>query len=182
MSHCACGADAESYQSCSGGHRVLATNLTLDAAGLAPLARALLGSGLSLWLGGGLALLRGTSALFAAAPTRREGGVYSGALLASFRAWQALAVVLCGLGALLGARGAGLLFAAAAALALVASLPADAALRKLRAQIGGTTEGLPAGDPRRKTWGRLHGLSVLLLLAQVSAAGVGLWLLLLRGR
>ena len=40
--------------------------------------------GLSLWFGGGLAVLFGTRALFAVAGTRRQGGLFSGALLQSF--------------------------------------------------------------------------------------------------
>ena len=160
---------------------MLATNAAVDGSGLLPLGRAVLGCGLSLWLGGGLALLRGTRALFATAPTRREAGVYSGAVLASFRAWQALAIGLCALGALFGASGAALLLGASAACAFLASLPLDASLRSLRARIGGSTEGLPLDDPRRRTWGLLHAASVLLLLGQTGAAGLGLWLLLLRG-
>ena len=161
---------------------MVATNLAVDGSGLLPLGRAVLGCGLSLWLGGGLALLRGTRALFATAPSRREAGVYSGAVLASFRVWQALAIVLCAVGALFGTRGAALHLGTAAAAAFLTSVPLDASLRALRARIGGSTEGLPADDPRRRTWGQLHAASVLLLLGQTGAAGLGLWLLLLGAR
>jgi hypothetical protein len=161
---------------------MLAAMGRLDASGLVPLGRAFLGLGLALWLGGGLAALRSTRAIFALAPSRREGGVYSGAVLGSLRAWQAAGVALVTVGAVLGVRGAGLKLGILAAAGFLASLPVDAAVRELRSRIGGSTDGLAQDDPRRKRWGRLHGASVLLLLAQALAAGLGLWLLLLRGR
>ena len=154
----------------------------IDPAGFLALGRAFLGCGLALWLGGGLSLLRATRALFTVAPSRREGGHSSGAILASFRAWQVLAIALCALGAICGARGAGLQLGVASAAAFLIALPVDASLRALRARIGGSTEELAPDDPRRKRWGRLHAASVLLLLGQTGAAGLGLWLLLLRGR
>jgi hypothetical protein len=129
---------------------------------------------LAIWFGGGLSVLYATRAIFALAPTRREAGQYSGAVLRSFRWLQA---------------AAGLLFAAAAyqelprptriagqlaLLLMVSSLLLDAPLRRLRAQMGGSTEGLDADDPLRKRFGALHGISVLLLIGQVLCAGAGL--------
>ena len=39
---------------------------------------------LAIWVGGGLRRVSGTRSIFRAAETRRQGGVFSGAVLASF--------------------------------------------------------------------------------------------------
>ena len=128
--------------------------------------------GLSIWFGGGIAVLFGTRAVFAAAGSRKQGGLFSGALLRSFD-WLRLPA-LCAICAavLLGPHKAGV--AVLLANLYVAGVLVDLRLRRLRDALGGSTEGLEAGDPRRKRFGALHGVSVLLLLAQIAAAGFGL--------
>lgn len=118
---------------------------------------------LALWLGGGLAVLYGTRGIFAAARTRQEAGLFAGAVLRSFR-WLQLAALLLWFASLRAAR----IPSAVAALCTVLSFPVDARLHRMRE--------LDPADPRRKSFGPLHGLSVLLLIAQVLAAALGLLL------
>lgn len=128
---------------------------------------------LALWFGGGLAVLFGTRSIFRAAETRRQGGLFSGAILASFLRlrWAALALTAA---AWPLARPSPIWWATAAAALTLAQAPLDSRIRALREQLGGSTEGLAAGDPRRKRWGALHGASVLLLLAQIGCGAGGL--------
>lgn len=128
---------------------------------------------LAVWAGGGLAVLLGTRSIFRAAATRREGGLFSGAVLSSFLGLRWAAVALTAI-AWLFPRGPALWWGTAAALLTAAHAPLDARVRALREELGGSTEGLQASDPRRKRWGALHGASVLLLLAQIACAAVGL--------
>jgi len=128
---------------------------------------------LAIWVGGGLLAVFGTRSIFRAAETRRQGGLFSGAVLASFSRLRWAAVALTAIDWILP-RSPGLGWATAAAVLTAAHSPLDARIRALREQIGGSTEGLEASDPRRKRWGALHGASVLLLLAQIAAAAVGL--------
>ena len=129
---------------------------------------------LSIWFGGGLAVVFGTRAIFRAAETRKQGGIFSGAVLASFfrLRWTAVALTLV---AWFFTRSWPTYCATAAAGFTAAQAPLDARIRRFRDQIGGSTEGLAADDPRRKRWGALHAISVLLLLAQIicGAAGLG---------
>lgn len=128
---------------------------------------------LSLWLGGGLAVLLGTRAIFRAAETRKQGGLFSGAVLASFFGLRWIAVALTVAGWLF-VRAWPSYWAAAAAVLTLAQAPVDASIRRFRDELGGSTEGLGPDDPRRKRWGALHGASVSLLLAQVACAAIGL--------
>jgi hypothetical protein len=128
----------------------------------------------AVWLGGGLAVLSSTRAVFARLPTRREAGDVSGAILERFSSQQVAAAALFGISVLLGGPNASTYFGAGATLLLLVSLPVDQKIRKLRAELGGSTEGLAADDPRRKQFGALHGVSVLLLLGQIVCAGVAL--------
>ena len=153
----------------------------------------LLGFPLAIWFGGGLAVLFSTRAIFRAAETRAQGGLFSGAVLASFSRLRWAAVGLTAIAWLLGlavlitfqvagpARFGGFelsnsapLWAGAAAVLTAAQAILDRRIRALREQLGGSTEGLAKGDPRRKRWGALHGASVLLLLAQIACGGAGL--------
>jgi hypothetical protein len=128
---------------------------------------------LAIWVGGGLLAVFGTRSIFRAAETRRQGGLFSGAVLASFSRLRWAAVALTAIAWVLS-RSSGLGWATAAAVLTVAHAPLDRRIRALRDQLGGSAEGLEASDPRRKRWGALHGASVLLLLAQIAAAAVGL--------
>ena len=128
---------------------------------------------LALWVGGGLAVVFGTRSIFRAAETRRQGGLFSGAVLGSFAKLRWAAVALTAIAWPLS-RSAPLYWATAAAVLTLAHAPLDARIRALREQLGGSTEGLAADDPRRKRWGALHGASIVLLLAQIASAAVGL--------
>ena len=121
---------------------------------------------LSIWFGGGLAMLYATRALFSAASTREEAGHFAGSILRSFRFLQVAAIALWFAASFFKPFGYMRLFATLSALFTAASLPIDARLHQLRA--------LPRDDPRRKPFGPLHGVSVLLLVAQVICAGAGL--------
>ena len=127
----------------------------------------------AIWLGGGLAVVLATRSIFAAAESRRQGGFFSGAVLESFGRlrWAALALTLL---ASLFQRGPPILWAAAATVLTLVHVAVDRRIRAFRDELGGSTEGLAADDPRRKRWGALHAASVLLLLAQIACAGAGL--------
>jgi hypothetical protein len=128
---------------------------------------------LAIWAGGGLAVVLGTRSIFRAAETRSQGGLFSGAVLGSFfrLRWAAVALTAA---AWAFPRTPALGWATAAAALTIVHAPLDGRIRALREQLGGSTEGLDAADPRRKRWGALHGASVLLLLAQIACAAVGL--------
>lgn len=128
---------------------------------------------LAVWLGGGLCVLLGTRSIFQVAQTRALGGLFSGAVLASFSRlrWAAVALTVVGW-LLLGTTPA--LWAATAAVLTIVQAPLDANIRALRARLGGSTEALASDDPLRKRWGALHGASVLLLLGQIACAAAGL--------
>lgn len=128
---------------------------------------------LAVWVGGGLLAVLGTRSIFRAAANRREGGLFSGAVLGSFSGLRWAAVALTAIAWLL-ARGPALWWATAAVVLTAAHAPLDARFRALRAELGGSTEGLEPSDPRRRRWGALHGASVLLLVAQIGCAAVGL--------
>jgi hypothetical protein len=128
---------------------------------------------LAIWVGGGLAVVLGTRSIFRAAATRREGGLFSGAVLGSFFHLRWAAVALTAIAWLL-ARTQASWWAVAAAVLTVLHAPLDGRVRSLREQLGGSTEGLDPADPRRKRWGALHGASVLLLLAQIACGAIGL--------
>ncbi len=128
---------------------------------------------LAVFFGGGLATLLATRALFRAAESRKQGGYFSGAVLRSFQElrWWALVALI----AVLHWRPLPDKAVAAALVVLAAAGAAvDRRIRSLRDQIGGSTEGLAADDPRRKRFGALHGVSVLLLIAQTLIAAAAL--------
>ena len=124
-----------------------------------------------------LAVVLATRSIFRSAPTRGEGGLFSGAVLASFRRLRWAAVALTAIGWFLLRTPPELwapLWAGAAALLTVVHAPLDARIHSLREELGGSTEDLAPDDPRRKRWGALHGASVLLLLAQIACGATGL--------
>ena len=131
---------------------------------------------LAIWFGGGLAMLLATRAIFARAGSRALAGSISGEALLRFQLLRGFAAVLLGGSALLGGRGLATVLGLGCILFQLASSPVDTRLRKLRVELGGSTEGLAEGDPRRKQFGVLHGISVLLLLAQIALAAVAILL------
>lgn len=134
---------------------------------------------LAVWLGAALLTAAVVApAAFAVLPTRALAGALVG---------RVLPVVFVG-GIVAGAAAAFLAAGAAGPFARSrVALPALAALlcagaqfgvgpriRALRAELGPDIEAVPAGDPRRAAFGRLHGVSVLLMGAAGLAAGAAL--------
>ena len=145
----------------------------------AQLALGLRGLALALWFGGGISMLLATRAIFARAGSRRLAGAISGEALLRFQVLRGIAAALLGISALLGARGTSTVLGLVCIVLQVASSPLDARIRRLRDEIGGSTEGLSPDDRRRRTFGLLHGATVLLLLLQVAVAAASI--LLARG-
>ncbi|MGZ6126153.1 MAG: hypothetical protein ACXWLR_14390, partial [Myxococcales bacterium] len=77
---------------------------------------------LAAWVGGGLAVVLGTRSIFRVASSRREGGLFSGAVLSSFFALRWGAVALTAIAWLIPPVPA-LWWASAAALLTVAHAP-----------------------------------------------------------
>lgn len=124
---------------------------------------------LAIWFGGGLAVLYGTRGIFRVAGSRQEAGIFAGAVLRNFRWLQIAAVAMWFAAPFFGTLGRTRFCSTLAALFTVLSWPVDARLHRMR--------DLDPADPLRKRWGVLHGISVLLLIGQVLAAGAGLILL-----
>jgi hypothetical protein len=59
------------------------------------------------------------------------------------------------------------LVAAMWGLALYSRLLVTPEIRRLRQQLGDELDQLPPGNPKRRAFGRLHGLSVLCLLGEI---------------
>jgi hypothetical protein len=141
------------------------------------LSRALALLGAALWLGGGVGTLLSTRAAFRhAGGTPVAGQIAADALRSLARlTWASLA--LLALAAALGARAPLYAWLPGAALFLAGELGVKPALRKMRQDAGGSIEHLPAGDARRKQFGALHGVSMLLLLGQLLCAAATLLVL-----
>jgi hypothetical protein len=133
-----------------------------------------------LWAGGLAFFAAGAGVVLRAAPTLADGGVVNRALLDALDvASLALAALLLAVAALLNrsrpwggaARGISLrLLAVAAVAAFVSLYLITPEMVALRAKAGTLFDALPAADPLRRAWGRLHGLSVLTLLVRLVAA------------
>lgn len=131
---------------------------------------------LSAWLG--------ASALFAAVvapaafrvlPSRALAGSLAGAVLPVLF-WTGAAVGACAFLVLRrrpARRWALGLAVVLAATSLGSELVVGRAIGRVRESIGPDLDAVPAGDPRRIAFGRLHGVSVLLLgIGMLSAAGL----------
>jgi hypothetical protein len=138
-------------------------------------ARALAALGLALWLGGGLGVMLSTRAVFRNLRGQPLAGTIAAEMLRGLAALTALALVLLVLATALGLRGFAVAAWIAGALVFGASeLIVKRALHRMREEMGGSTEKVPAGDPRRKRFGALHGVSMLLLLVQLACAAAAL--------
>jgi hypothetical protein len=121
-------------------------------------------------------------AAFAVLPTRALAGALVGRVLpVVFLSGLVVGAVAAALGgrALPHARvrlGAGIALALSCAAAQFLVAPR---IQRLREQIGPVLEAVAADDPRRLAFGRLHGVSVLLLGIGLVAAAVALTSLLL---
>ena len=150
---------------------------------------------LVVWLGG-LVAIGGIAApaIFAAltgahgVAGREMAGLAFGAVLRRFHlvAYACAALMLVSLGAMgaLGPRPARFalrvgIVVVMAALTLYSGLAVGPRVERMRTAIGGPVAALPASDPRRAEFGRLHGLSTMLLGATAAA---GLLLLFLEAR
>jgi hypothetical protein len=127
---------------------------------------------LAFWFGGGIGAMLATTAIFRTARSRRDAGDLSGAVLRAAAIWRLAAAVPFLLTAA-APRGPGFWLGLAALVFAGTEWLVDARVRALRAELGGSTEGLAEGDPRRRRFGALHGVSVLLLLSHVLCAGAG---------
>ena len=138
-------------------------------------ARALAALGLALWLGGGLGVMLSTRAVFRNLRGQPLAGRIAAEMLRGLSALTAIALVLLALATILGLRGFPVAAWIAGSLVFGASeLLVKRALHALRDEMGGSTENVPAGDPRRKRFGALHGVSMLLLLVQLVCAAAAL--------
>jgi hypothetical protein len=129
---------------------------------------------LAVWFGGGIATTLATSAVFARAESRKAAGDLAGAILRRTNALRWIASVCFAIAAVEGARGPATWFGAACLLLQVIALPVDLATRRIRREVGGSIDTLEAGDPRRRRFGALHGIAMLLLLLQVLVGAAGL--------
>jgi len=133
-----------------------------------------------LWAGG-LAFFAGAAGVvLRTAPSRADGGVINRALLdlldvASLAAAGTLVVLLVSWNRVRPwgktARGLSLrLLAVAAVAAFVSLYLITPEMVALRAKAGPLFDSLPAADPLRRAWSRLHGLSSLTLVLRFLAA------------
>jgi hypothetical protein len=122
---------------------------------------------LAVWFGGGIATILATSAVFARAESRKLAGDLAGAILLRTNLLRSIAALVFASAVLLGASGPATWLGAGCLLLQVAAIPIDAATRKIRRELGGNVDALAAEDPRRRRFGALHGLAMLLLLLQV---------------
>jgi hypothetical protein len=138
------------------------------------LARSLALLGAALWLGGGVGTLLSTRAAFRhAGGTPVAGQIAADALRSLSRlVWASLA--LLALAAALGARAPMYGWLPGAALFLAGELGVKPALQRMRRDASGSIETLAKDDPRRKRFGALHGVSMLLLLGQLLCAAFAL--------
>ncbi len=128
----------------------------------------------AIWLGSGIFLILAAQAAFRAAPNSTVAAAVVGAMLSRWH-YIALAAPLALLAlewrrartAVLIIIFAGVVFAAAQAMV-------DLRIRSIRMSSAIPMSELSRQDPVRRQFGRLHGLSMLLLLMQVIAAGVAL--------
>ncbi len=121
---------------------------------------------LAVWFGGGIATMLATSAVFARAESRKLAGDLAGAILLRTNLLRSIAALVFAVAVLLGASGPATWLGAGCLLLQVAAIPIDAATRKIRRELGGNVDALAAEDPRRRRFGALHGLAMLLLLLQ----------------
>jgi hypothetical protein len=142
---------------------------------------------LAAWVGAALLVAAVVApAAFAVLPTRALAGALVGRVLPVVF----LAGIVVGVLAALLARGAAPAFERArlvlpvltALLCAAAQFGVTPRIQTLRAEMGPSIEALPTDDPRRAEFGRLHGVSVLLMGAGVLAAGGALVLTALAAR
>ncbi|MDB4889018.1 MAG: hypothetical protein JWL61_873 [Gemmatimonadetes bacterium] len=129
---------------------------------------------LAAWLGASLLVAAVVApAAFAVLPTRTLAGALVGRVLpVIFWSGMALGVILALLGGRMGLGRFGLVSSVLLALASAAAqLIVSPRIEALRSSIGGAVDALDATDPRRMAFGRMHGISVLLMgIGMIAAA------------
>jgi hypothetical protein len=118
-------------------------------------------------------------AAFAVLPSRTLAGALVGRILPVLFWSGALLGLVTGAVALLGGRGRGARLVSGALMTLaclVAQLGVAPSIERARVAAAGPIDALAPSDPRRVTFGRLHGASVGLLAAAGLAAAVALLL------
>jgi len=133
-----------------------------------------------LWAGALAFFAAGAGVVLRTAPNRADGGVVNRALLDTLDVASLVAsALLLVLAVLLNrsrpwgrtAQGISLrLLAVAAVAAFVSLYLITPEMVALRGKAGPLFDALPAADPLRRAWGRLHGLSFLTLLVRMVAA------------
>lgn len=154
----------------------LAPTVAVGASAAPAMARLLTAAALlALWLGAAILTAAVVApAAFAVLPTRALAGALVGRVLpVIFLAGIAVGVAVAVLGGAAGAFGRGRLALALLAAALCAGAQFGVAprIQAVRAELGPDIEAVPKTDPRRAAFGRLHGVSVLLMGAAGLAAG-----------
>jgi hypothetical protein len=129
-----------------------------------------------LWFGAGLFILIVAPAVFAAAGSPTSAANVVGAILTRWHYISLLVPAILLVTEWRNARGrivavlfAGILLGASAAMI-------DIRIREIRVQSPRPISSLSAGDPLRRRFGMLHGVSALLLVAQVLAAATLLFM------
>src|SRR6478672_3587044 len=121
---------------------------------------------LSAWLGAALLVATVVApAAFAVLPTRTLAGALVGRVLpVIFWSGMTLGVVVALLGGRIGLGKFGIASSIVlAAASAVAQLVVTPRIEALRVSIGGAVDALDVTDPRRMAFGRMHGISVLLM-------------------
>ena len=138
-------------------------------------ARALASFGLALWFGGGVGTLMATRVVFAQTSGTPLAGSLAAGLLKRYTLLTSVALALLIGSWLLGLRG--LITAAWVAggvLFLISELVIWPAVRRLRVAMGGSRDNVPKEDPRRRRFGLLHGISMLLIFLELVCAAAAL--------
>ena len=138
-------------------------------------ARALASFGLALWFGGGVGTLLSTRVVFANTSGTPMAGTLAAGLLKRYT-WLASAALALLIGSwLLGLRGAiTAAWAAGGVLFLISELAIWPAVRRLRTAMGGSRDNVPKEDPRRRRFGMLHGVSMLLIFLELGCAAAAI--------
>ena len=125
----------------------------------------------ALWLGSGIFLLLTASAAFNAASNTTDAANVVGAVLARWHYIALLAPLLLMFLEWRRSRPAMLVILFVAILMASFQALADTRIRVIRGNSFVPISSLPHDDPVRQRFGMLHGLSSLLLIGQVIAAG-----------
>jgi len=133
---------------------------------------------LAIWFGGSLFIvIIAAPVVFQRAPTREAAGSVVGGMLQQWY-WVSMAVPVILIAAALSqdfssvsSRRAPLLLLTAALVFSLCRFVVDGRIHAIRDASPVPVSSLSAADPLRKRFGRLHGMSSLLLLAETATAG-----------